>query len=257
MGNTLQTILTEEKEGVLYITINRPDKLNALNHKTIEEIGLVFKTEALKDSVRVIILTGQGSKAFVAGADISEFSSFTQEEAMALSVFGQNVFSSIAQFKKPVIAAVNGYALGGGCELALACHIRVASSNALFGLPEVSLGLLPGYGATQRLPLIIGKGRALEMMLSGANKDSAWALQAGLVNLVTEQENLLAEATKLAQLISTKAPIALHKVIEATQSPIPDYALEASLFGQCFSTTDFKEGTTAFLEKRKAHFQGQ
>jgi enoyl-CoA hydratase len=256
MGNTLQNILTEEKDGVLYLTINRPDKLNALNHKTIEEIGTVFKTEALNESVRVVILTGQGPKAFVAGADISEFSSFTQEEAMALSVFGQNVFSGIEQFKKPVIAAINGYALGGGCELALACHIRIASSNAIFGLPEVSLGLLPGYGATQRLPLIIGKGRALEMILSGANKDSAWALQAGLISMVTDPENVLAEATKLAQVMSTKAPVALQKVIEATQSPIPDYALEAALFGECFSTKDFKEGTTAFLEKRKAQFTG-
>ncbi len=256
MGNNLENILTEEKNGILYITINRPEKLNALNRKTIEEINTVFKNEASKPNVRVIILTGQGSKAFVAGADISEFSSFNQEEAMALSAFGQNVFNTIEQFSKPVIAAVNGYALGGGCELALACHIRIASSNAVFGLPEVSLGLLPGYGGTQRLPLIIGKGRALEMILSGTPKDSTWALQAGLVNAVTDQDTLITEATELAQTIATKAPIALEKVIEATQDPIPDYSLEASLFGQCFKTQDFKEGTTAFLEKRKPVFKG-
>lgn len=257
MGNTLENILSEEKDGLLYITINRPEKLNALNRKTIEEIDAVFKNDASKDSVRVVIITGQGPKAFVAGADISEFSSFTQEEAVALSAFGQAVFSRIEQFKKPVIAAINGYALGGGCELALACHLRIASTNAVFGLPEVSLGLLPGYGATQRLPLIIGKGRALEMILSGNPKDSTWALQAGLVNALANPENLMEEATKLAHTMANKAPIALQKVIEATQSPLPDYSLEASLFGQCFHTHDFKEGTTAFLEKRKPVFQGK
>ncbi len=257
MENSFQNILTEEKNGILFLTINRPDKLNALNRKTIEELDVVFSTEALKESVRVVILTGQGTKAFVAGADISEFSSFNQAEAIALSAFGQNVFNKIEAFKKPVIAAVNGYALGGGCELALACHIRIASTNAIFGLPEVSLGLLPGYGGTQRLPLIIGKGRALELILSGASKDSAWALQAGLANAVVASETLLVEAEKLAITLCSKAPIALQKVIEATASPIPDYALEANLFGQCFNTADFKEGTSAFLEKRKPTFQGK
>ena len=256
MSNLYQNILTEEKDGVLYLTVNRPDKLNALTRKTIEEIGSVFSTEALKDSVRVVIITGQGSKAFVAGADISEFSAFTKEEATALSRFGQNVFSSIEQFSKPVIAAVNGYALGGGCELALACHIRIASTNAVFGLPEVSLGLLPGYGGTQRLPLIVGKGRAMEMILSGAPKDSTWALASGLANQVVEQESLLDEASKLAKTISLRAPIALSKVIEVTQNPLPDYLSEAAAFGDCFSTHDFKEGTTAFLEKRKPTFKG-
>jgi len=256
MENSFQNILSEEKNGVLYLTINRPDKLNALNRKTIEELDHVFTNEALKESVRVVVMTGQGMKAFVAGADISEFSSFNQTEAIALSTFGQNVFNKIEAFKKPVIAAVNGYALGGGCELALACHIRIASANAVFGLPEVSLGLVPGYGGTQRLPLIIGKGRALEMILSGTTKDSAWALQAGLVNAVVPSENLLAETEKLAQTLCSKAPIALQKVIESTASQIPDYTLEATLFGQCFSTADFKEGTSAFLEKRKPTFQG-
>lgn len=253
----MENILSEEKEGVLYLTINRPDKLNALNHKTIDELGKLFESAALKESVRVVIITGAGQKSFVAGADISEFSAFTQKEAEALSAFGQNVFSRIEQFPKPVIAAVNGYALGGGCELALACHIRIASTNAVFGLPEVSLGLLPGYGGTQRLPLIIGKGRALEMILSGNPKDSAWALQAGLANSVVEQEALLIEATKLAHTIMGKAPIGLQKAIEATLNPIPDYDLEARLFGQCFATEDFKEGTAAFLEKRKPSFKGR
>ena len=176
---------------------------------------------------------------------------------MNLSLFGQGVFSKIESLKKPVIAAVNGYALGGGCELALACHIRIASQNAMFGLPEVTLGLLPGYGGTQRLPLIIGRGQALELILTGNPKDSTWALQTGLVNHVTESENLLAKATEIAKVISTRGPIALKKAIEATLDPIVDYRLEAKLFGDCFDTADFKEGTAAFLEKRKPVFQGK
>lgn len=257
MAIELQNILTEEKDGILYITINRPDKLNALNRKTIEEIESVFIYAEQLDSVRVIILTGAGDKAFVAGADISEFSSFSDEEAMNLSLYGQSVFSRIESLRKPVIAAVNGYALGGGCELALACHLRVASQNAMFGLPEVTLGLLPGYGGTQRLPLIIGRGQALEMILTGTPKDSAWALQTGLVNMVTESENLWAKATELAKVLATRGPIALRKAIEATLDPIVDYRLEAKLFGDCFDTADFREGTAAFLEKRKPVFKGK
>ncbi len=257
MAIELQNILTEEKDGILYVTINRPDKLNALNRKTIEEIESVFTYAEQLHTVRVVILTGSGNKAFVAGADISEFSSFSEEEAMSLSLFGQSVFNKIESFHKPVIAAVNGYALGGGCELALACHLRVASQNAMFGLPEVTLGLLPGYGGTQRLPLIIGRGQALEMILTGAPKDSAWALQTGLVNHVTESENLLAKATELAKVIGTRGPIAIRKAIEATLDPIVDYQLEAKLFGDCFDTEDFREGTAAFLEKRKPVFKGK
>jgi enoyl-CoA hydratase len=253
----LQNILNEEKDGILYVTINRPDKLNALNRKTIEELDSVFTFAEQLHTVRAVILTGSGNKAFVAGADISEFSSFTAEEAMNLSLFGQSVFSKIESLKKPVIAAVNGYALGGGCELALACHLRIASQNAVFGLPEVTLGLLPGYGGTQRLPLIIGRGQALEMILTGSSKDSAWALQTGLVNHVTESDNLLAKATELAKTFSTRGPIALRKAIEATLDPIVDYRLEAKLFGDCFDTEDFREGTAAFLEKRKPVFSGK
>lgn len=253
----LQNILNEEKEGILYVTINRPDKLNALNRKTIEELESVFTYAEQLDTVRAVILTGTGNKAFVAGADISEFASFTEEEAMNLSMFGQMVFSKIESLRKPVIAAVNGYALGGGCELALACHLRVASQNAMFGLPEVTLGLIPGYGGTQRLPLIIGRGQALEMILTGNSKDSAWALQTGLVNMVTESENLLTKATELAKVLITRGPVALRKAIEATLDPIIDYHLEAKLFGDCFDTLDFKEGTAAFLEKRKPEFKGK
>ncbi|MDB5257762.1 MAG: enoyl-CoA hydratase [Chitinophagaceae bacterium] len=253
----LQNILNEEKDGILYVTINRPDKLNALNRKTIEELDSVFTFADQLDTVRAVILTGSGNKAFVAGADISEFSSFTDEEAMNLSLFGQAVFSKIESLRKPVIAAVNGYALGGGCELALACHLRIASQNAVFGLPEVTLGLLPGYGGTQRLPLIIGRGQALEMILTGSPKDSTWALQTGLVNHVTESENLLAKATEIAKVLSTRGPIAMRKAIEATLDPIVDYRLEAKLFGDCFDTADFREGTSAFLEKRKPVFQGK
>ncbi|MDB5273348.1 MAG: enoyl-CoA hydratase [Chitinophagaceae bacterium] len=257
MAIDLQNILTEEKDGILYVTINRPDKLNALNRKTIEELDSVFTYAQELHTVRVVILTGSGTKAFVAGADISEFSSFTDEEATNLSLFGQNVFSKIESLCKPVIAAINGYALGGGCELALACHLRIASQNAMFGLPEVTLGLIPGYGGTQRLPLIVGRGKALEMILTGAPKDSAWALQAGLVNQVTESENLLAKATEVAQLLTTRGPIALRKAIEATLDPIIDYQLEAKLFGDCFDTEDFREGTSAFLEKRKPVYKGK
>jgi enoyl-CoA hydratase len=257
MPIALQNILAEEKEGILYVTINRPDKLNALNRKTIEEIEKVFIYAQQLDTVRVVILTGSGDKAFVAGADISEFSSFTDEEAMNLSLFGQSVFSKIESLRKPVIAAVNGYALGGGCELALACHLRIASTNAVFGLPEVTLGLLPGYGGTQRLPLIIGRGQALEMILTGNPKDSTWALKAGLVNSVTTPEELLTKATELAKVLSSRGPIALRKAIEATLDPIVDYRLEAKLFGDCFDTEDFREGTAAFLEKRKPVFKGK
>jgi enoyl-CoA hydratase len=257
MSIDLQNILTEEKEGILYITINRPDKLNALNRKTIEELESVFTYAEQLHTVRVVILTGSGNKAFVAGADISEFSSFTDEEATNLSTYGQMVFSKIEALNKPVIAAVNGYALGGGCELALACHLRIASHNALFGLPEVTLGLLPGYGGTQRLPLIIGRGLALEMILTGAPKDSAWALQSGLANMITEPENLLAKATEVAKTLTTRGPVALKKAIEATLDPIIDYQLESKLFGDCFDTLDFKEGTSAFLEKRKPVFTGK
>lgn len=253
----LQNILNEEKDGILYVTINRPDKLNALNRKTIEELDSIFTFAEQLDTVRAVILTGSGSKAFVAGADISEFSSFTDEEAMNLSLFGQSVFSKIESLGKPVIAAINGYALGGGCELALACHLRIASQNAVFGLPEVTLGLVPGYGGTQRLPLIIGRGQALEMILTGNPKDSTWALQTGLVNHVTEQENLLTKATEIAKVLITRGPIALRKAIQATLDPIVDYRLEAKLFGDCFDTLDFKEGTAAFLEKRKPVFEGK
>jgi enoyl-CoA hydratase len=253
----LENILTEESDGILYVTINRPDKLNALNRKTIEEIDSAFTYAQDVDAIKAIVLTGAGHKAFVAGADISEFSSFTREEAMNLSSFGQMVFSKIESSSKPVIAAVNGYALGGGCELALACHLRIASHNAAFGLPEVTLGLLPGYGGTQRLPLLIGRGRALELILTGTPKDSVWALQAGLVNAVTESENLLLKATELAKTLTSRGPIALKKVIEATLYPSMDYSLETKLFGDCFDTQDFKEGASAFLEKRKPVFKGK
>jgi enoyl-CoA hydratase len=257
MPINLQNILSEEKDGILYVTINRPDKLNALNRKTIEELESIFTYAQQLNTVRAVILTGSGNKAFVAGADISEFSSFSKEEAVSLSQFGQSVFSKIESSTKPVIAAINGYALGGGFELALACHIRIASQNAVFGLPEVTLGLIPGYGGTQRLPAIVGKSLALEMILTGNPKDSAWAQQSGLINHVTEPENLIAKATELAKVISSRGLIALTKAIEATLDPTVDYQLEARLFGECFDTTDFNEGTTAFLEKRKPVFKGK
>lgn len=257
MSLETQNLLTEEKDGILYVTINRPDKLNALNRKTIEEIGGVLTYAEQQESVKVLVITGSGTKAFVAGADISEFSSFNDQQAMDLSSLGHYVFHEIEQFPKPVIAAVNGFALGGGCELAMACHIRIAAKNAQFGLPEVSLGLIPGYGGTQRLPMLVGKGRAMEMILTGTPKDSAWALTAGLVNEVVEQDQLMARTEEVAKLLLTRGPIALRKAMEAINSPLPDYRLEAKLFGDCFDTADFKEGTAAFLEKRKPSFTGK
>lgn len=255
-----QTLLTSLNNGILTITINRPDKLNALNSQVMQELDQVL-TELLNQSeVRSAIITGSGSKSFVAGADIAEFVGLDTAQGMQLAQKGQAIFARIEQSPKPIVACVNGFALGGGCELAMSCHFRIASDNAKFGQPEVNLGLIPGYGGTQRLVQLIGKGRALELLMSGAMIDAQKALQYGLVNDVVSQEELIPKATALLNIINSKAPLAVAKCIEAANAVFDEtkngYAVEVAAFGECFDTADMKEGTSAFLEKRKPRFTG-
>lgn len=239
------------------ITINRPDKLNALNKATIAELHEALK--ALNETCHVIIVTGSGTKSFVAGADISEFAHFSATEGENLAALGQQqLFDFIENLSTPVIAAVNGFALGGGLELAMACHFRLASDNAKLGLPEVTLGVIPGYGGTQRLPQLVGKGRAMEMILSAQMIPASKALEYGLVNYVVPQEELLPLANSIAEKIANNSSTAIAKAIESVNANYTDgvngYQTEIKNFGACFTTADFKEGTTAFLEKRKASF---
>lgn len=257
-----QNILNDNRDGILTITINRPSKLNALNKDTIQELHQAFKDAESDEDVKVIILTGSGEKAFVAGADISEFSDFSPEEGRELAAKGQKIlFDFVDNFPKPVIAAVNGFALGGGLELALAAHFRVASENAKMGLPEVSLGVIPGYGGTQRLPQIVGKGRAMEMIMTAGMVDASQALQYNLVNHVTTQEELLEFTHKMASKIAGNSLVAIRSAIKAVNANYEDgvngFEIEIEEFGRCFGTADFKEGTTAFLNKRKADFPGE
>lgn len=259
MTATYENILAELKEGILTITINRPNQLNALNSSTISELNLAL-TEAENDSgVKVLIITGSGDKAFVAGADIKEFADFSVEEGAQLSRDGHNkLFDKVANLSKPVIAAVNGFALGGGLELAMSCHIRVASDNAKVGLPEVSLGVIPGYGGTQRLTQLVGKGKAMELIMTADMIKANDALQWGLVNHVVPQEELIAKAEEIAGKIASKSLVAISHAITAVNANDTDgingFDVEIEEFGKCFGTEDFKEGTTAFLEKRKAEF---
>lgn len=257
-----KNILVEENKGITTITINRPSKLNALNKETIEELHEAFNGEEEDDDTKVIILTGSGEKAFVAGADISEFSDFNVNEGTKLAAKGQEMlFDFVENLSKPVIAAVNGFALGGGLELAMACHFRVASDNAKMGLPEVSLGVIPGYGGTQRLPQLIGKGRAMEMIMTASMIDANQALNYGLVNHVVPQEELLPLCEKIANKISNNSLVAISSAIRAINANFEDgvngYDVEIEEFGSCFGTDDFTEGTTAFLQKRKANFPGR
>lgn len=254
-----ENILVEKKEAIAQITINRPSKLNALNKATIEELHQAFKALEQDKSTRAIIITGSGEKAFVAGADISEFADFNEQQGAALAAKGQELlFDFVANLTKPVIAAVNGFALGGGLELAMAAHIRIASDNAKMGLPEVTLGVIPGYGGTQRLPQLVGKGRANEMIMTAQMIDAQTALSYGLVNHVTAQSELLHKAEEISQKIAKNSPSAISKAIEAVNANFEDgvngFETEIKNFGICFGTPDFKEGTTAFLEKRKAEF---
>jgi enoyl-CoA hydratase len=257
-----KTLLTELENGTFIITINRPEKMNALNKDVIEDLGNALDEVYNNNEIKTAILTGAGEKAFVAGADISEFSALNSQGGAALAEKGQkNVFDKIENAPKPIIAAVNGFALGGGCELAMACHFRIASENAKFGQPEVNLGLIPGYGGTQRLTQLIGKGKAMELLMTAdmIGADDAKAL--GLANHVFPLSELLIKTKEIAQKIQTKAPIAISKIIEcvneAAKADVNGFANEIRNFGACFDTEDMLEGTGAFLEKRKAIFKGK
>lgn len=257
-----ENILTVTKGGITTITIDRPSKLNALNRSTIKELHDAFKMADEDTKTKVIILTGSGEKAFVAGADISEFADFSVAEGEHLAAEGQAIlFDFIANLSTPVIAAINGFALGGGLELAMAAHFRIASDNAKMGLPEVSLGLIPGYGGTQRLPQLVGKGQAMEMILTAGMIDAQKALDYGLVNHVTNQDELLDLAKKIASKILINSSVAIAAAITAINANYEEgengFDTEVIQFGKCFGTADFKEGTTAFLNKRKAEFPGK
>lgn len=258
---TYHTLLTLLDNGILTITINRPDKLNALNKTVIEELGDAIDEVYSNPDIKSAVITGSGPKAFVAGADISEFVSLDGKAGRALAQKGHDrVFSRIENCPKPIIAAVNGFALGGGCELAMACHFRLCSNQAKFGQPEVNLGLVPGYGGTQRLTQLVGKGKAMELMMTGSIIDAMEAKQLGLVNYVTEVDALLEKTKEILQLINSKAPLALAQVIALTNMAAygaPDgLQKEIAAFGQLFDTADAREGAAAFLEKRKANFKG-
>ncbi|HXD77326.1 MAG TPA: enoyl-CoA hydratase-related protein [Puia sp.] len=278
-----KTLLTDLTDNILTITINRPDKMNALNKTVIKELDEVVAEIYANKDIRSAIITGAGPRAFVAGADISEFQELSKADGEALSARGSDVFFRIASCPRPIAAAVNGFALGGGCELAMACHFRLCTPNAKFGQPEVNLGLIPGYGGTQRLTQLIGKGRALEIMLTGRMIEAAEAHTLGLVNyVVAEPNDLLTETRKILTVINEKAPLAVGRIIECVNiaagdgfnysgnwepapfggdepvaEPLNGFQREQQAFGECFSTSDMKEGTSAFLEKRKPVFKGK
>ncbi len=253
------SILVVKKEGILWITINRPEKLNALNSTVLDLLKNSINELQSDDSLRGAIITGAGEKAFVAGADISSFLNGDRNSGETFASIGQALFSSIEHSPKPILAAVNGFALGGGCELAMSCHFRIASNNARFGQPEVNLGIIPGYGGTQRLPRLVGKGRALELMLTGENIDAHEAHRIGLVNQVCTQEDLLNIAETKMKTITSKSRIAVAQIIAATNAadgdPEQGMQKEAACFGASFASDDMVEGVTAFLEKRKANFK--
>jgi enoyl-CoA hydratase len=254
-----ETLLTSLENGIFTITINRPDKLNALNKTVIEELSAAVDEVYQNKEIKCAVLTGAGSKAFVAGADITEFLSLDANGGAALAAKGQEmVFNKIENCPKPIVAAVNGFALGGGCELAMSCHFRLASENAKFGQPEVNLGLIPGYGGTQRLTQLVGKGKAMELMMTAHMIDANEAKQLGLVNHVTTADTLLNQTKNILEIIMTKGPNAVGKVIAAVNAYYDNskngFEEEIKLFGDCFGTDEMKEGVTAFLEKRKPQF---
>jgi enoyl-CoA hydratase len=254
-----ETLSTELAGNIYIITVNRPDKLNALNKTVIRELGEAIAEVYENPLIHAAIITGSGNRAFAAGADIRGFTGLTKDEGIALAKQGLDVFFKIENAPKPIIAAVNGYALGGGCELAMACHFRLCSDTAQFGQPEISLGLIPGYGGTQRLAKYIGKGPALEVILTGNLISAPIALQSGLVNHVTSPEELLNKTKSILLQIISKAPLAIAKSIAAVNASWSNgdgYALETKLFGECFATEDMKEGVAAFLEKRQPAFKG-
>ena len=257
-----QNLLLEIRDEIAIVTIDRPDKLNALNDRTMEELEAAFDGLRADPSVRGVLLTGSGEKAFVAGADITELATQSPLDGKERSIRGQRVLDKIENLGKPVVAAVNGFALGGGCELALACHVRVASENAKLGTPEVKLGIMCGYAGTQRLPRLVGKGRALEILLTAEMVDAQEALRIGLVNRVFPKDKLLAEAEALLRRMIANGPVSLRLTLEAVNAGLEmpqgvGQNLEASLFGLLCATEDMKEGTKAFLEKRPAKFQGK
>lgn len=256
-----EIVLFEQVDRVAILTINRPDKLNALNRDVFTDLGKALDQIESDPEIRSVIITGAGHKAFVAGADISEFTGLNKQEAMALAKRGQDIFARIENSSKPIVAAVNGFALGGGCELAMSCHFRVASENAKFGQPEVNLGLIPGYGGTQRLVQLIGKGKAMELLLSAHMIDANEAKALGLVNYVTTADTLPEHTKKILEIINSKAPLAVAGCIRAANAVFDEradgYALEIEEFGNAFVTEDRKEGVAAFLEKRKALFTGK
>lgn len=253
-----ENLIWEIKEEILFLTINRSSKLNALNQQTMAEISRAFEHIYHDNGIRGVIITGAGEKAFVAGADISEFVGMAGTKAKEMAKRGHQILFQIENCPKPVIAAINGFALGGGCELAMACHIRIAAENAKFGQPEVNLGIIPGYGGTQRLTQLVGKGKALELMMTADVIGAAEALQIGLVNYVLPQDQILPKAIEIINKIKQKAPVAIAQVIRCANAVYDNgYEAEADGFGISASTEDFKEGASAFLEKRKANFQGK
>jgi len=255
-----KNLLVTLSNGILKIVINRESKMNALNLETMEEIDKAF-TRAYDDKeVKSVLITGAGNKAFIAGADIAEIAEINDLNARKFAERGQEIFFKIENCPKPVIAAVNGFALGGGCELAMACHIRIASENAKFGQPEINLGIIPGYGGTQRLPMYIGRSKAMELLMTGDMIDAKTALSLGLVNHVFTAHEAVEKAEELLQKLNKKAPIALGQIIESVNSVYRSengYQTEANAFANCTRSEDFKEGTSAFLEKRKAEFKGK
>ena len=260
MANSYSTLLTELKNNIYTITINRPDKMNALNATVISDIRSAIQVVYDSPEIKGVIITGSGAKAFIAGADIAEFANYSSPQGKLMASNGHAVFNMLENCPKPIIAAVNGFALGGGCELAMACHMRVASETARFGQPEVNLGIIPGYGGTQRFVQYIGKGKALELLMTTDMISAGEALQLGLVNHVVAADQLIAKAEEILTKIFTKGPVAIAKVIECVNAHFESthgaYQLEINSFAECMDTADFKEGTSAFVEKRKAAFTG-
>lgn len=257
-----KNILTDVKDGVLYLTINREDKMNALDFDTLEELKGIFEEVSDNKSIKSVIITGAGEKAFVAGADISEIASLNEVNARKFAENGQEIFSMIENCHKPVVAVTNGYALGGGCELAMACHIRIATANAKFGQPEVNLGIIPGYGGTQRLTILVGRSKANELMMTGDMIGAEEAKSLGLVNYVLPtKEEAMAKAGEIIGKIMSKAPLAIGMIVDCVNaaylSDENGFQTEANSFARCVKSGDYKEGTSAFLEKRTPHFKGE